>query len=213
MDKIFPSASLMYDPSPEEVLYDTFSVTGADMRLSHLLSSPSNEILSLAVKLYEKIPWGSKSDEDAVGTLLRRLMFPNCPVFATATCALGLIFDKWMPRPGWRPGHAIVESGILRSDAFKRILSLSSSSSQFIQHKVASFLSEVGYSLENADDVNACIDAGLAQAILMLLTSHHVDVRSNARSTIREFTTKGAEYCNAFCLQRSSLPSPHNIHL
>jgi len=203
MDEILPSVGLMHCPSAEEeMLYETIADTGADTRLAYLLSSMSDEILILAVKLYEKIPWSSdhfvcskRPDVDVVGTLLRRLMVPECPVFTAATRALGLFLDSQV-----LPGVEVVilESGILRSEAFKKILSLSSSSNPWIQQSVASILSMMGFGMEKADDLKACIDAGMPQAFLILLASRHDDVQSRAISAIREFTTKGAQFCNVF---------------
>src|ERR1700685_1268697 len=102
MDKILPSVNYIHRPSPEEgILYEAIVDTGADTRLGHLLSSTSDEILNLAVKLYEKIPWRSEGfecpippDVDVVKIILRRLMSPNCPVFTAATRALGLFLDS-----------------------------------------------------------------------------------------------------------------------
>ena len=203
MDKILPSVD--FDPSiasGEEIIYETIAETGCDTRLSYLLSSTSDEILGLVVKVYEKIPWGSYPFEDTqlpdvnvVEILLRRLMDPNCRVFTAATRALGLFLPSHIV-----PGITamILDSGILRSEAFVKIITLSSSSNPWIQRAVTSMLSQVGCSVENSDDEKACIDAGVAQAFLLLLTSHHDGVQNEAVMTIREFTTKGAQYCNAF---------------
>jgi hypothetical protein len=117
----------------------------------------------------------------------------NCPLFTAATRALGL-FLHTQALPG--ANDVILESDILRSEAFEKIASLSSSSNPWIQLSVALILSQVGFAVENADDAEACINAGIAQAFLILLTSRHNDVRTQAELTIREFT-KGAQFCNA----------------
>jgi hypothetical protein len=188
------------DPE-EETRCMTISTTGADVRLSHLLSSPSDEILTLAVKVYEKIPWGSPYFEspglpnsDVAGTLLRRLTSPDCQVFAAAMHALTLFVDSHA-----LPDDSILlESGILRPATLRKIGDLALSSNPRIQESVAGIFSTLGYKAESADDVEAFINAGVADAFRILLTSQNDNVRSKATEDIRTFTTKSGHYCNAF---------------
>jgi HEAT repeat protein len=140
---------------------------------------------------------GVPPDVNVVGTLLHRLMSPHCPVFATATRALGLFLNSHV-LPDVE--DVILGSGILRSKAFESILDLSSSSNPRIQKSVLSILSTVGFASKSVDDVNACINAGLPQAFRRLLASRNYDVQSSAARAIGEFTTKDgdAQFCNAF---------------
>ena len=184
-----------------EIMYDAET----DLRLGHLLASPSDEVLTLALSVYEKIPWGTDyftgskfPDVDVVETLLRRLMTPDCQVFATAAHALGLFIDTQILPEGIN--NVILESGILGSEAFGNILDLASSFDPQIQESVASILSRVGYIHKSGDDVKACINAGVAQAFRRLLTSWDRDVRFSAICALREFTVKDddGEFSKAF---------------
>jgi hypothetical protein len=206
MDEILPVLDPMVDPPPEnDIIYDIIVHTEALRRLGHLLSSPSDEILCLALRLYEKIPWNSRflrtrhPDVDVVKALLRRLMSPECLVFTTALRALVIFLNNNAPMDR----GCIQDSGILKSEALKKIVDLASSSDVRVQQTVANMFGNFGWYCRSAEDVQTCIDAGVVQALRMLLTSPDQLVRMQAVAAIRDFPDR--RFSKA-CLSANILP-------
>jgi hypothetical protein len=207
IDEILPVVDPMVDPPSEnDIIYDIIDHTEAFRRFGYLLSSPSDEILCLAFKVYEKIPWTSHfqsigpPDVDVVKALLRRLMSPECRVFTTALRALDIFLNNHVPM---NHGGCVQESGILKSGALKKIVDLASSSDVRVQQTVATIFGNFGWYCRSAEDVQTCIDAGVVQALRTLLASMDQDVRMQAVEAIREFPDR--RFSKA-CLSANILP-------
>jgi hypothetical protein len=199
---MLPFIAPLQDPPWEQVLYQLVSETRAATRLSCLLASPSDRVLTLAVNVYKKIPWGTPGFEimdepniDVASILSRRLLTHDCPVFGPAIEGLSLFMGNTI---GTLHDDVFLESGFFTSDAPHKVFQLANSPDLYTQYAVASLLSWIGCAIEtDPDHAITCIDAGLADAFWVLLTSPHKTVRETAVDAILSFI-KDARCCDAF---------------